>query len=105
MELARNRIDTTNMEKIPYKKFVVRMVVPATEQGKKIDEILSRLLWTLQGRKASDVPRADLPQSGVQKEIPFNDYHTSEAFRKSDLFRILGAYWDPPFTKEFPRSP
>jgi hypothetical protein len=106
MELARNRIDTTNMEKIPYKKFVVRMVVSATtEHGKKADEILSRLIWTLQGRKASDVPLEDLPQSGMQKEVPFNDYHTSEAFRKSDLFRILGATWDPPFTKEFPRSP
>jgi hypothetical protein len=102
MELRVNKLDTTNIEKIEFMKIVSRMIVSATEKGKETDEIISRLAWKLQGRDASEVPRADFPHSGTQKEVPYNAYHESEAFKKSEWFSIIGpTRWNPPFTKEF----
>lgn len=101
MVLQANNIDTSNIEKIEFMKIVSRFVVPATEKGKETDKIISALVWKLQGRDASQVPREDTPYSGLQKEVPFNAYQYSEAFRNSEWFSLVGPVWEPPFTKDF----
>lgn len=100
-EIREQKIDRSNIRKLDFFHFTSRFIIRTGDQGSRTDEIVSRLVWALQGRGVEDVSLSTLPWSEYPKEVPRNSYHKSQKFLTSKWYRISKETWDPAFSQEF----